>query len=230
MKEEAVVEQPVQPITQPRNSHRGLKCAVVIMSILALGGVGFGIYEMLQNSDKDRQISELKVQVENNNTADLKTPGIATTTEDNATAASEPTTPVTASENTQEYIYVGAWGLKIKIPQDLMGVSYSYHFQTKDALCVSGTKGGGQYGPEFADINKNKLGCISRGTGDNYIEGESPWWDDPKQAQFSLDGYYYWVQGPQAVYTQNESERQWEIDSVQLIKEILSNPDNYSKI
>lgn len=84
MKEESIIES-----TQPKNnnSNKGLKIATVVMSILALAGVGIGIYGMLQSSDKDHQISDLKVQIKNSNgtTTTLETPEVSTTTEDGTT-------------------------------------------------------------------------------------------------------------------------------------------------
>lgn len=83
MKEESTIES-----AQPKNkNNKGLKIVTIVMSILALAGVGFGIYGMLQSFDKDRQISDLKVQVKNSNgtTTTLKTPEVSTTTEDGTT-------------------------------------------------------------------------------------------------------------------------------------------------
>ena len=46
---------------------KGWKIATTIVSIVAICGIGFGVYGMLQSSDKDNQISNLKAQI--NNTA-----------------------------------------------------------------------------------------------------------------------------------------------------------------
>ncbi len=45
----------------------GFKIATVIASIIAVCGIGFGVYGMVQSSQKDNQISDLKIQVEDSN-------------------------------------------------------------------------------------------------------------------------------------------------------------------
>lgn len=43
---------------------RGLKVAVAVASVATVCGIGFGVYGMIQNSGKDDQISDLKIQLE----------------------------------------------------------------------------------------------------------------------------------------------------------------------
>ncbi|MBQ6396409.1 hypothetical protein IJH89_02365, partial [Candidatus Saccharibacteria bacterium] len=66
---------------------KGWKVATVITSIIAVCGVGFGIYGMLQSSQKDNQISDLKTQVEDSNgkITSLETEKNETTDENGAT-------------------------------------------------------------------------------------------------------------------------------------------------
>lgn len=46
---------------------KGLVAGMVACAILAVGGIAFGAYGMIQNSQKDNQISDLKVQIEDSN-------------------------------------------------------------------------------------------------------------------------------------------------------------------
>ncbi len=46
---------------------KGLIAGMVACAILAVGGVAFGVYGMMQSSQKDNQISDLKVQIEDSN-------------------------------------------------------------------------------------------------------------------------------------------------------------------
>lgn len=46
-----------------QNSNNGLKIATAIACIVAVCGIGFGVYGMIQSSQKDNQISDLKAQV-----------------------------------------------------------------------------------------------------------------------------------------------------------------------
>lgn len=60
----------------------GLKIATAIASVIAVCGIGFGIYGMIQSSQKDNQISNLKVQIKNSDgtTTTIETPQIETST------------------------------------------------------------------------------------------------------------------------------------------------------
>ena len=48
-----------------KRAWKGLKIAVAVVSVVAVCGIGFGIYSAMQNVSKDNQISDLKVQLEN---------------------------------------------------------------------------------------------------------------------------------------------------------------------
>ncbi len=55
----------VAPVVENKQkSGNGLKIATTIACIVAVCGIGFGVYGMMQSSKKDNQISDLKVQVE----------------------------------------------------------------------------------------------------------------------------------------------------------------------
>ena len=52
---------PVTPtMDDKQKSGNGLKIATVIACIMAVCGIGFGAYGMMQSSQKDSQISDLK--------------------------------------------------------------------------------------------------------------------------------------------------------------------------
>jgi len=52
--------------TSPKDkSGKGLKISIIICAILAAGGLGFGIYEMLQVESVKQQLSDLKIEVKN---------------------------------------------------------------------------------------------------------------------------------------------------------------------
>ena len=79
----------VMPVTDSGNQKNGngLKIATVIASVVAVCGIGFGIYGMMQSSQKDSQISNLKVQVKDSNgkITTLETERIETTDENGTT-------------------------------------------------------------------------------------------------------------------------------------------------
>ena len=52
------------PIKDDKKSGSGLKIGLIIMSILTVCGIGFGIYELLNNNNKTEQIKELQVKID----------------------------------------------------------------------------------------------------------------------------------------------------------------------
>lgn len=62
---------PVVPVIENKQkSGNGLKIATAIACVVAVCGVGFGVYGMIKSSDKDNQISDLKTQIEKFKTAE----------------------------------------------------------------------------------------------------------------------------------------------------------------
>lgn len=67
--------EPNAPVATPLSDNnkqgngKGLKIATIVASVVAVCGIGFGIYGMVQSSQKDNQISDLKVQINNSATA-----------------------------------------------------------------------------------------------------------------------------------------------------------------
>lgn len=81
--------EPNTPTTAPavqNNQGNGFKIATIVASIIAVCGIGFGVYGMVKSNQKDTEISDLKVQIKNSDgtTTTIETPKIETTT-DNAT-------------------------------------------------------------------------------------------------------------------------------------------------
>ena len=196
-----------------------MEVATIIASVVAVCGIGFGVYGMMQGSQKNNQISDLKVQIkeEDGTVTTIETPEIETTTNNGTTVT---ITDSVAGEkvDSKKYLYVGPWGIKIAIPDSLKAVNYTYSAQ--DALCLSGVKyrEGMQYFPEFADIKKNSpgLSCVTRVLKDGYSPDDSP-----------LEAYDYIVEGPQVIY--DEVDKDWEVESVQEIQKMLDF-SNFSKI
>jgi len=59
---------PMTPVIgNKRKSGNGLKIVTAIACIVAVCGIGFGVYGMMQSGQKDDQIADLKVQIEENN-------------------------------------------------------------------------------------------------------------------------------------------------------------------
>lgn len=74
-------------VDNKQNSGNGLRIATVIACVAAVCGIGFGIYGMIQSSQKDSQISDLKVQIKEDDGAitTIETPEIETNANDRTT-------------------------------------------------------------------------------------------------------------------------------------------------
>ena len=117
MEQNAAAAMPVMDSGNQKGGN-GLKIATAIASVVAVCGIGFGIYGMIQSSQKDSQISDLKVQVEDSNgkITTLETEKIETTDKDGTTVTIADS--AVKNENSEDYIYVGEWGFKIKKPEN----------------------------------------------------------------------------------------------------------------
>lgn len=209
----------------------GLVAGIVVLIIVTVTGVGFGVYEMIQNNSKQNEVENLKTEV---NKRDVTIAKI----EENLGAKidmNEMETIVVAQTSSPDYVYIGQWGIKIKIPENLKEVSYLVN-TTNDGysrgfLVVSGVKedSGRQYVPEFADIEKNKChSALMRVKKGSIGDGGAAWYVLEDRAVYERGDYYYVYLRPQAVCS-DKSEQQWEADTVNLIETMLSDPRNFSE-
>ena len=215
-----------------QKSSNRLIITAVVACILAVCGIGFGIYGMMQSSQKDNQISDLKVQVKdsNGNITTLEAEKIETTDE-NGTTVAIVDSPQLSAEELYHYIYIAQWGIKIALPTSLGGFSYRYYMMPRyTSLEVAGTdcstQGQCQYAPEFSNLSKTNF---SLGTINRFYKGTEPPVGSGQKV-FTIDNHDYYYVHPQAVYSIDSNEITWEVNTVNLIKEILTNPDNYSAI
>lgn len=211
---------------KPKKSH-GMLYGMILLAILAVGGIGFGVWAMMdgnsQMAKKDEQIADLRGQLAEKSEVVV---------EDNTTVVDDDegsdSTTSTSVVNTEDYIYVGEWGLKIRIPDNLTITGYVYSMLPGyTSVKITGNTKGGQYLPGFADMSVQSpwLGIISR-----YPKGTEMSPMSPPAFVFSDEQYDYYCSNPQMVISTDESEIQWEVESVNVIQQMLKNKDNYSKI
>ncbi len=201
----------VQNEPKKKSSKTGIILGFVLLFLLAAGGIGFGVWAMMDGNTQKEQlnakIDELKKQ--NNELEEM----ISVDSGDHA-----------ADSDTGRYIYVGEWGLKIKIPDELKKVSYElgYGDDNQSSLCISGVAGETNYLPEFADINKNRpgLGCVSRSTG-----------VEPMMCTvvFSENDFDYCVSRANGPFSAGD-ELVLENNAINAIWETLNNKTNYIRL
>ena len=192
---------PVMPTVENKQKNgNGFKLATIIACIVAVCGIGFGIYGMMQGSEKDNQILSLNSEV-----AKLKQ-----TVEElkNSVVDTDDITTETDSTN----IVIDDWGLKIKIPESVSIVSYTMDNDTW--LSITGAP---------AD-NEQKTATVGLVKVDKTaVESGNAQWTSLDEAVFLDDDSAYYL-----MYTNTTPERDLTIDK-QII-DALSDSTLYSKI
>ncbi len=123
-----------------------------------------------------------------------------------------------------EYINLKDWKIKIKIIAGLDNVSYNMITNDYAEVQIWGSKQdkSANYVPSFAKQNKNAtpLGTMVRVPRyERAAAGRLIWYDDY---------YNYYYQGPSGVPSVSEDEMSWWVESYLLVKEMLTNADNYT--
>ena len=195
----------------------GLIIGILFLILLAAGGIGFGIWAYLdgnqKTSDLNNQISDLQNQLANQ-------------PEKEETIINKNTE---SDINPADYIYIGEWDLKIKIPNSLKSVSYDYIRNSNGpAVVVVGADFNGGSVPEglIEGMGITGLGSIQR-----YTKGAEIAPTSPPSLVFSDDNFDYYYHSPQGLYQFSSEEGKKRQDKIiELIKEMFTTPDNYSKI
>lgn len=207
-----------------REQKRPYVVAIVVLMILALGGVGFGIYGMVMRSQVQREMNDLNVEKVLEDDSQEVEEGAEVEIQTDCNTIS------TEASMARDYIYVGEWGIKIKVSDKLAAVSYVFNNAVNTLYVTGALKDRGQYVPSFVSNlldHGSGLVALSRYHKDD-VAGTAT---VGKMAQAN-DGYalgevlyvdgdwFYTYQHAQAAYG-TESERQWEIDSAAEISEML---------
>lgn len=125
-----------------------------------------------------------------------------------------------------DYIVLKDWGVKIKIAMGLTNITYNMQNNDLAEVMIWGVKqNSSRLGvPDFAKQTKNSnpLGTVVRVPRyERAAAGRLIWYDDY---------YNYYYQGPSGVPTISEEEMSWWVESYLLIKDMLTNADNYEAI
>ncbi len=198
----------------PKKPSNKSRIAIIILAIIALAGIGFGSFGLIQNNQKAQEIKVLQE---------------AKINADSAIKTEISTEPAIKTKNPADYIYIGEWGIKIKKPQDLKVTGYTYGIRSdSESLYISGFKTGKQGLPNFANNKYNDgLGVIIKYHKDKEIPPQlSP------ELVYSDGEYNYYAYYRMASYegSYDTDEEDWEAESRDLIYNMISNPENYSKI
>ena len=187
-------------MTGLESKQKKMMIGIIALAILAVGGVLFGIVAMIKQGNVSEEIAQ---QMAMANTSNTSSDGVD-----------------------DEYIYLKDWGLKIKIVSGLTDVSYNVATDDFAEAMIWGAKKDNSvsYTPDFARQakNSNPLGTVVRvARYERAAAGRLIWYDDY---------YNYYYQGPSGIPSVSESEMNWWVESYLLIKDMLTNADNYTTI
>ena len=191
---------PATPVPEKKSS-KGMLLGLIFCLILAAGGIGFGVWTMMdssaQKTNYEKQISDLNSRI---NT--LQEQAAKGDDEDKGDDADD--------VDPADYIYVGEWGLKIKKVDGLKIDKYSF--------------------VNIEDNNDfSRVEVYAGGEGD-YPLGDVVRVDKEKEAVglfnivFSDDNYDYYTSGPNGDVPSDL------VQELELVKKMISNSENYSEI
>lgn len=196
----------------------GAIIGVIFLILLAAGGAGFGTWAYLSGNEKE---ANLNAKIDDLNAQLAAKPEVDETVVNVNTDS---------NTNTKEYIYVGEWGIKIKIPDNLEDISYEVKNWDEGNfagthLCVKGaTTGHGSQEPSFVKYNFNESAFVCLGKNTKSISEE----DGGSWNQTYPVGEYY-INGPQAI-AGDGTDQDWEVESVNALKNMLEDEANRSAI
>lgn len=129
MEQNADAGVPVMPMADDKKKGgNGLKIATVVACVVAVCGIGFGVYGMMQSAQKDSQISDLKVQIKEDDetVTTIETPEIETTTDGGTIVTIKDTATISGGPYIENgYFYVPKWGVKFKLSDNLTNYGYA---------------------------------------------------------------------------------------------------------
>ena len=189
-------------VEKGQRNGNGLKIATAIACVVAVCGVGFGIYGMMQSSQKDNQIAGLNSEI-----TQLKQ-----SIEELENTIEDADINNDISENDKTSMVIDDWKLKIKIPESISVVSYTL----KDSGWLSIVASPVDDKQKTATVGLVKVDKIA-------VESGNAQHTNLEEAVFlDNDSAYY------LMYTNASPERDLTIDK--LIIDALSDSTLYSKI
>lgn len=185
MEQNAHTGVPVAPMAENKQkSGNGLKIATTIACLVAACGIGFGVYSIMQGSQKDNQIAELNSEI-----TQLKQSieELENTIED-------------TKINDKTNMIIDDWKLKIKIPESISVVSYALDKDNDDWLSIAAS-------PVNDRLKTATVGLVK--VDKTAVESGNAQWTSLEEAAFLDDDFAYYL-----MYTDTTSGRDLTIDEL----------------
>ena len=200
--------QPVQPVQiKDDNAMKKIMILMIILALFAIGGMFFGMTMLISKNQEvgklNETISEQKFQLEKDSNIGVTAP----------------------DTNTNDYIYVGQWGLKIKVPEGIRLMGYDFERNNgNESLWVTGIRSESESVPSFIPsvLQSGGLASVAR-----TVEGYGfPY----GRLIFTYGGYDYYYTPSQVTYSTDEYDIALENEARELVGTMLTNAENYSLI
>ena len=206
--------------------NKGLLIGMILFAVLAVGGVGFGVWAMMggekTNQQLNSEISDLKRR-----TDDLE--------ENNEELTDQMVDENEGNDEVDEktfdgYLVIKEWGYKVKIPEGLKNVDYRFE---NDRVYVVGIVSEEPVEeedlPMFADFSRNEEGLT---VVERLVD------DGKSECTYKLlfyDENYSYCSGIVGADTESKKYSEGEtttrfFDSIETVRKMMRNKENYTKL
>ena len=218
-----------------QKSGTGLKIAVIVLAILAVAGCGAAIYLFINKDSKTNNSAVAKDEKDKEKT-------------ECASVVSPETGKVEDSKAGTRYIYLDGYDYALKVPDNLIYLSYEYRqFNMGDSnsstfdgnysvLTINAAVNGvdHQSAPEFIEDGMEEeyvpLGSITIGRVNPKYKDDNLL-SQPVLTGLGADGgRNVYFDGPQSVFSKEKWSADWEQKSAAEIQKWLTNKSNYIKL
>lgn len=210
-------------------SGMGLVVFAVVMTVIALGSIGFIIYSKITEEKRiDNAVSERCVTPANSVEGPTISgnPDDVTVTDTTNCINSDNSGTTTASVNSAEYLYIGEWGLKVKLPSDYY-VKYRFEPDTgsvvKGSLALSASPKSAQQWSNYGNYdNGGAVATIFRMDHENTEPASAP------KFIGKIGDYYYYERTPQQCAVIDDCDGEGAVFDA--LDAVFSDINNYSAI
>lgn len=217
--------------------------AMVGCIVFAIFGIGLATYTLTENAKAEDKITQLEKELDEKNQLLVKygaqlgqivdessRPGYEGNKDDDKT---EQPSAIASSD----YIYIGEWGIKFKIPEGLKNVSYRfsdlvhqdadpavYPYDATKTVCISAILDEMNYTPENFSIINNSFGCLTQ-----LKEDDADQFTPDETVKIGDNVFRYKYPEDIRSISSDEQEQSWGTKIITLVQQMLTNPENISK-
>ncbi len=217
--------------TKPKSNSKGVfkhwyTWVIIALSFCTVVSVIFAGFALSRYAGRQNQINELSKELEAQKALVAKYAAqVGQIVDDSSHAGYIDGKKVT----TQDFIYIGEWGLRFYIPSELTQITYTYKTDVVEGidglpvsqtemLCVTGVPRSATRIPEYVSLGVEgaPLGCVTKQPDNNLGT------DSTAKSVYQDGTSYFIYHAPQGVKSVREEDREWEETAIKLIQDLLS--------